>query len=187
MTSTTWNVNFAAVLLLAMAVAGPAQSKDTLSIKADAPVVPLLPRAPGRNSLRLPTLEYQFEIQVRCTENRSPASLSLNVADTRKSLAADEIATDGPTAFSLKIPASQMAPLVVENFCVAQDRDAGEHDSASRDRVTIPAALSAQVSLLCESADDKVMTYVSQPLDVSLLCEDATGDEDSDDHQTRID
>ena len=45
----------------------------------------------------------------------------------------------------------------------------------------------AQVSLLCESDDEKVMTYVSRPLDVSLVCEDAAGDDDVGDRQTRID
>ena len=187
MTSTIWNVNIAAVLLLATAVAQSAESKDTVSIKADAPAVPLSLRTPGRNSVRLPTLEYQFEIQVRCADNRTPGSLSLNVADTRKSLAADEIATTGATEFSLKIPASQLAPLVIENFCVDQDPAGGDRNSDYQDRVTIAAALSAQVSLLCESDDEKVMTYVSRPLDVSLVCEGAAGDDDSGDRQTRID
>jgi hypothetical protein len=37
--------------------------------------------------------------------------------------------------------------------------------------MTIPAALSVQASLLCEGEEDKAMTYVSRPLDVSLVCE----------------
>jgi hypothetical protein len=137
--------------------------------------------------VRLPTLEYQFAIQVRCAENRTPGSLSLNVADSRKSLAADEIASNGATEFSLRIPASQMAPLVIENFCVDQDQAGGDRNNDYQDRVTIVAALSAQVSLLCESDDEQVMTYVSRPLDVSLICEDAAGDDDSGDRQTHID
>jgi hypothetical protein len=155
------------------------QVEDSLSIGADAPVVPLSPRAPGRHTLRLPALEFRFAIQVRCAADRSPESLSLSVADTRKSFAADEIVANGSTEFKLRIPAGQIAPLVIEGFCVARDDGSHERNSDSRDRLTIPAALSAQASLLCASDGERAMTYVSRPLDVALVCEAATADEDS--------
>ncbi len=178
MVSTTRPLTVPAVLLLAVTAAGPALSKDTLSVIADAPVVPLSLRGPGRNFVRLPTLEYTFEIQTQCTESRSPRSLSLNVADTRKWLAADEIVIDGPTEIRLRIPASQIAPLVIEDFCVVPGAEDGEGNSDPTAQITIPAALSAQASLLCEGDEDKVMTYVSRPLDISLVCERAPSDEE---------
>lgn len=157
--------------LLSIAVAGPALGKDTLSVMADAPVVPVSPRNPGRSFIRLPTLEYRFKIQTQCTDSRSPGSLSLNVADTRKSLAADQIVSGGPTEISLRIPASQIAPLVVEDFCVMPGDKIIDGTVEAAMQMTIPSALSAQASLLCEGAEDKTMTYVSRPLDVALVCE----------------
>ena len=178
MVSTTRPLTVPAVLLLAVTAAGPALGKDTLSVMADAPLVALSLRGPGRNFVRLPTLEYKFEIQTQCTESRSPGSLSLNVADTRKWLAADEIVIDGPTEIRLRIPASQIAPLVIEDFCVVPGAEDGEGNSDPTAQITIPAALSAQASLLCEGDEDKVMTYVSRPLDISLVCERAPSDEE---------
>ena len=167
------------VLLLAVTAAGPATGKDTLSVAADAPAVPLSPRSPGRHFVRLPTLEYRFEIQTHCSDSRSPGSLSLAVADTRASLAADEIISDGPTEISLRIPASQIAPLVIEDFCVTRTEENGDMVGEASTQITITSALSAQASLLCEGDEDKVMTYVSRPLDVSLLCERAPSDDES--------
>ena len=168
------------VFLLAITAAGPAASKDTLSVVADAPLVSLTPRNPGRNFVRLPTLEYIFEIQTHCSDNRSPESLSLNVADTRKSLPAGQIISDGPTEIRLRIPASQIAPLVIEGFCVVQPEEIGDRTTAPA-QITIPAALSAQASLLCEGVEDQAMIYVSRSLDVSLVCDEVVSSEESQD------
>ncbi len=168
-----------AVFLLVTMAAGPALAKDFLSIAAKAPAVNLAPRDPGRNFVRLPTLEYQFEVHTQCSDSRSPESLSLNVADTRKSLQADKIVSNGPTEISLRIPASQIAPLVVEGFCVAPVEEGGDGISEAPTKITIPAALSAQASLLCAGDEDKAMTYVSRTLDVSLVCDRQVLDEES--------
>jgi hypothetical protein len=164
------------LFLLAAVANGPAVASDFLSVAANAPAVNLAPRNPGRNFLRLPTLEYEFEIHTQCTDSRSPEALSLNVADTRKTLQADKIVNDGPTRISLRIPANQIAPLVVEDFCIVTVEDDGdgtiEPQARTTGRLTIPAALSAQASLLCASEEDKAMTYVSSTLDVSLVCEE---------------
>lgn len=159
------------LLLLAFSAAGPTLAKDTLTVTADAPAVTIVPRNPGRNFVRLPTLDYKFEIRAECSDQRLPGSLSLSVADTRKSLPGDKIANDGPTEMSLQIPAGQIAPLVIEGFCVAEGERVGNGLSEAQDQITIPAALSAQASLLCESDEDKVMTYVSRSLDVLLVCQ----------------
>ena len=178
MDSTTRPLTVPAALLLAVTATGPALGNDTLSVMADAPVVPLSLRGPGRSFVRLPTLEYKFEIQTQCTESRSPGSLSLSVADTRRWLAADDIIIDGPTEIRLRIPASQIAPLVIEDFCILRSEEDGEGNGDPPAQITIPAALSVQTSLLCEGDEDKVMTYVSRPLDVLLVCESAPRDEE---------
>lgn len=158
------------IVVAGLITGGLATGKDSLSIMADAPVVSVTPRDPGRNFLRLPALEYKFRVRTHCSDNRSPESLSLNVADSRLSIGGDEIIRDGTTEMSLRIPAGQIAPLAVENFCVVPDEDKREQEADAPTQVTIPAALSAQASLLCASDEDKTMTYVSRTLDVSLLC-----------------
>lgn len=167
--------------LLNLSAASPALAKDTLTVAADAPTVTLTPRNPGRSFVRLPTLEYRFEIGAECSDERLPGSLSLNVADTRKSLPADKIVSDGPTEVSLRIPAGQIAPLVIEDFCVTQAEEDGNGIGEAPSNLTIPAALSAQASLLCEGDEDRAMTYVSRPLDVLLVCERTPEGESSDD------
>lgn len=179
MVCTTRLCFFPFVFLLAVTAAGPTAAKDTLSVAADAPAVPLSPRVPGRNFVRLPTLEFRFEIHTHCSNGRSPEALSLSVADTRISLPADQVISDGPTEISLRIPAGQIAPLVVEDFCVVQVAKNGDSISEAPTRITIHAALSAQASLLCEGDEDKAITYVSQPLDVSLVCDRPEVDEAS--------
>ena len=161
----------AVAVVLAIAAASPVAAKDFLSIVANAPAVPLEPRRAGRNFVRLPALEYLFEIYAQCTDNRSPESLSLNVADTRKSLQADDIANEGPTGISLTIPANQIAPLVVEDFCIAVPEENNGRPDGTPVQLNIPAALSAQASLLCVGAEDQAMTYISKTLDVSLVCD----------------
>lgn len=159
-----------AVLLAALAICGVARGGDSLTVSANVPAVIIAPRNSGRNFLELPALEFLFEVRASCSAGRSPKSLSLGIADSRKSLAASEIASDGPTELRLEVPANQLAPLAVENFCVTA---AAEDDNAAAEPQTllsVAAALSAQASLLCEGENDQVMTYVSRPLDVSLEC-----------------
>ena len=185
MIRTTASCVVSVVFLLVALAAGPAVARDFLSVAANAPAVNIAPRNPGRNFVRLPTLEYEFEIHSRCTDSRTPESISLNVADTHESLQADKIANDGPTRISLRIPASQIAPLVVEDFCIVSGEDdddaASDARSLAQSQITIPAALSAQASLLCANGDDKTMTYVSRTLDVSLVCERSANDTEADD------
>lgn len=127
--------------------------------------------------MQLPTLKFDFEIRADCADGRQATSLSLNVADSRLSLTAEQISSDGPTALSLTIPSEQIAPLAVEGFCVVDEQD-GEGLEDPQTELAVSAAFSAQASLLCEGAEDKAMTYVSRPLDIALLCHRPAADED---------
>lgn len=179
MFSTTSGRLLISTFLLVATISSPADESDSLSVAANVPTVSVAPRDVGRNFMRLPALEYLFEIRASCSDGRVPKSVSLNVADSRKSLAADQIVDGGPTELSLQVPASQIAPLVVENFCISLTGEDADAASDARKQVSISSALSAQASLLCESEDDKAMTYVSRPLDVSLVCERVTEEEDA--------
>ncbi len=171
MPGTTSHPLVSVLVLFGVLPVAAAQGSDSLSVSANAPTVSVAPRDSGRSFMRLPTLEYVFEIHANCSDGRIPKSISLNVADSRMSLTAEQIASDGPTELSLQVPASQIAPLAIEDFCIAEDGDDDDIDGDMQTELSVESALSAQASLLCEGEDDRAMTYVSRPLDVSLVCD----------------
>lgn len=156
------------------ALADPVQD---LALRAETPVISISPRRSGRQFLDLPALEYTFEVEARCEEDWIPESLSLNVADSRLAFGADQLPGSTPQEIILNVPAQQLAPVAVHHFCLLPEnttaRDAGTSRPAPppSSRLTIRAVLSAQASLLCVSETERRITYVSQPLDVTLDCD----------------
>jgi hypothetical protein len=175
------------LLFLLLAVqAGPPQSvapaNGGLHVTAEAPIVTVTRTAPGRRFLSLPTLQYVFEVGAHCSGRGTPESLSINVADSRLSLSSAALEADERPAILMTVPARQLAPIAVDGFCEFEDEiEEGEESSgeialgiaplaAGPDRLTVSAALSAQISMLCGTEDEPRMTYVSKPLDVTLSC-----------------
>lgn len=178
MPSTIHAAVFSIALLFSLTAIRSAEADDALSVRADAPLIPLTERASGRQQVQLPTLEYLFEIQVRCRAGWLPDALMLSVADTRKSLAASEIVENGLTEIRMRIPSGQLPPLYVEDFCVANNNGDSRRSDNDSLRLTIPGALSVQVSLSCLNDENSNVTYVSRPLDVSLVCERTSAEDD---------
>ena len=151
-----------------------------LSVVAGTPEVTVKPQAPGRRSLSLPTLEYQFSIDAHCPDEWTPASFSLNIADSRISKTGNELKQGTNQQLGITVPARQLAPLTLRDFCVIDaagegSAAAGEMNTsrqAAAHSLTINAAL-AHASLRCTREDEQRTVYVSQPLDVTLLCEGA--------------
>ena len=137
---------------------------EAFVVSADTPVVETDRQAAGRNFMRLPSLEYRFDLAASCPESFEAKTISLSIADTRTSLATNEISSDGLTSLTMTIPASQIGPVAVDGICVATD---------SQESIRIPAVLSLQASLLCANDEDSQMTYVSRSLDVTLMCKSA--------------
>ena len=142
-----------------------AEDSHSLEISAVAPTVTIAPRSRRNNLIRLPALEYVFEVSAECAEPFDAGSLSLTVADSRRSLDAEELAQTG--AVRLTVPANQLAPVPVSGFCVGPE----ERDDDGAATLTLRSALSASASLLCVSDTERKMTYASAGLDVVLVCE----------------
>ena len=161
-----------APLLLLISATGKSESgpDSTLTIVANTPTATIQAREANKKFIELPTLEYAFEIHIRCLHNRKPTSVLLSVADTHKSLHADDFASGSRVGMTLRIPAAQMGPIAVENFCHLTDKRVAS-DTDAMQQLTIFAALSAHASLRCESDTDQKVMYVSEPLDVILICE----------------
>ena len=124
-------------------------------------------RAHDRYKIKLPGLQYAFRIEASCATGLMPDSMLLSVADTRKRIPASDIQSDSESDIVIDIPAGQIAPLTVEDFCLASS-DNHQHKN---DRVTVRGLLSAQASLLCSGENGQQITYASHALDVTLTCE----------------
>jgi hypothetical protein len=159
-------------LLPVFILCGPALAETSLTMQADTPEVSIESRSSGRNALHLPALQYAFTFEASCGDDLQPVSLQLSVADTRKTLRTEQIVADSLTMTSLSIPANQIAPVVINNFCQRVDAQVSDVQTQSEpSRISIPAALSAQASLRCASETDEHTVYVSSPLNVMLACD----------------
>jgi hypothetical protein len=150
-----------------------------IEISADVPTVTVTPRRAGRFGLRLPTLTYTLTLTAYCEENWRPASVSISIADSRKSLDAEQLEQATVLDLQLQVPSNQIAPVRIERFCIEDDQkefqpgDTGDNKElagADENTVIISAALSAQASLLCATDSEQSITYITKPLDVMLEC-----------------
>ncbi len=154
-----------ALLITLCAFLGPATGtadETVLVVSSSTPDVNIKIRPSDRYSIRLPGLLYEFQLELGCEAGYEPDSVLLSIADTRKRFAVSEIQEESGDQFSMKIPASQIAPLSVEGFCLTSG-DEGR-------RVTVRGILSAQASLLCSGVEDQQLIYASRSLDVTLSC-----------------
>lgn len=155
------------------ALADPVQD---VTLRPETPVVEVSPRLTGRQFLDLPALEYTFAVEARCNDDWIPESLSLAVADTRLAFGASQLSDNTHREIVLNVPAQQLAPVAVYDFCLLpedaaiQDHEAPRLAATATSLLTIEAVLSAHASLLCVSEQERRITYVSQPLDVTLTC-----------------
>ena len=142
-----------------------------LDVSANTPAVTVSTRPANRNFIRVPDLEYVFVIDADCATGQQPGSISISIADTRVSLEEAETTASMPLSVPVTVPASQIGPIPLGRFCTSGD----EMESAQAETmVTVPAVLSAQVSLLCTGESASEMSFTSKPLDVTLHCEPAT-------------
>jgi hypothetical protein len=178
-------VSFLAIA--AIASANDSAPPHSLAISPSTPRIDISPRNPGRTYVRLPTLEFTFEIIANCSALFSPKSVSLNIADSRETISIDESAGSvADVQLALNVPAKQLAPLIVENFCVAPVSDdtqdgARQHDTSNDGNMIVRSVLSVQAALLCVNEDRQEMVYQSSPLDITLVC---NAEEDSLDQES---
>ncbi|MDG2377127.1 MAG: hypothetical protein P8M18_12345 [Woeseiaceae bacterium] len=153
-------------LLVAVLSLAVTASAGELSLSASTPNVSVSARPAGRNFMRLPSLRYEFVVESHCPEGLSPETLSLSIADTRVTRNQEDIAY-AATSLSVDVPASQIGPVAVEQFCTVESIDQKGSQS-----LRLSSVLSAQSSLLCVGDAGNDMTYTSASLDVVLQCED---------------
>ena len=143
-----------------------AETAANLGVDADPAVVAIKPLAEGRKLFRPPALEFLLRIDAECDAEAEIASISISIADTQKALTTTDLEDTAPIATRITIPARQVSPIAVEDFCPMDSPAAG-------DELVVRDALTAHVSLRCTSEAGESITYASRALDVMLHCEPA--------------
>jgi len=113
----------------------------------------------------MPSLQYQFDVDRICDAGSEARSVMISVADTRVRVDVESLTGPNNSQLTLSIPAQQIAPIVLEDFCWAET-DTIE----SQEALLIHGALSAQASLLCGDGATEKTVYASKSLDVLLRC-----------------
>jgi hypothetical protein len=143
-----------------------AENTASLGVDADPAVVAIKPLTEGRRLIRPPALEFLLRIDAECDANAEIASISISIADTQKALTSPDLSEAAPIATRITIPARQLSPIAVQDFCPMESPAAG-------DELVIRDALTAHVSLRCTGEAGETITYASRALDVMLHCDAA--------------
>jgi hypothetical protein len=124
--------------------------------------------------MQLPSLDYLFAIDAQCPAELQPSSITISIADTRVSLSGADVSAPMPLQIPVTVPAAQIGPIAVDRYCTVNE---AEESDTPDPKLTIPAVLSAQISLLCAGESGSEMTYSSNSLDVVLECATESGEE----------
>jgi hypothetical protein len=151
----------------ALANAGVATAESALlDARAETVSIPVARLAAGNEYIVLPELEFKLTIDAACPAGASVESLSVSVADTRRTLNGKNI--DGAVETTLSLPRRQSARLRIEDFCRQDDEPKGSESRVVADVFT------ARLSLRCALDDKHSIVYATLPLDVRLECEAET-------------
>jgi hypothetical protein len=135
---------------------------DRLQIDAEPAVAVLAVQQDGRSLVRLPDIGFRLGITAYCADGGQPESLSVTIADTQRTLRAEGLQDIGTIDISMRVPASQIAPLALQEFCV--------DPAAEGDSVLVTSALAVQVSLRCSRGNDQSIVFAAEPLDIRVDC-----------------
>lgn len=135
---------------------------DRIQVDAETAVAVLEVQQAGRSLVRLPDIGFRLGIAAYCANGGQPESMSITIADTRRTLRTEDLKGIGTIDISMSIPARQIAPLALQEFCV---------DPASEgDSVLVTSALAVQASLRCSRGEDQSIVFAAEPLDIRVDC-----------------
>ena len=136
-------------------------AKNDLTVQAFEAVAQIAPRAAGRRQIYAPKISFSLQTRFACSGNAVPMLLSIGIADTlyRYSPGAGE----GSLLATVEVPAKQIAPINIGDFCIAG------HDGVGTD-LLLPGVATAQVSLRCDISAPPVVQVTSVPLPLRLQC-----------------
>ena len=135
---------------------------DRLRIQTEPAVAILAKQQAGRKLVRLPDIEFRLGITMYCANSGQPESLSITIADTHRTLRAEELQAAKTVDVVMRIPARQIAPLALREFCI--------DTSSESESVLITSALALQASLRCSRGDEQSIVFAAESLDIRVDC-----------------
>lgn len=136
-------------------------ANNELTVQALEAVAQISPHAIGQRQIEAPKVTFSLQTRFACIGNTVPVLLSIGIADTlyRHTPAAGERSL----LAVVEVPAEQIAPINIGDFCAAGRENAG-------DDLLLPGVATAQVSLRCDLSARPVVQVTSVPLPLRLMC-----------------
>ncbi len=113
--------------------------------------------------VRLPSLEVSLLARFNCPPDAVAHSITVSVADSHRRYGTEEIADADMLEISIDVPATQIAPVSLTNFCV-------EGIPMKEAFVVLHGVATAQVSLHCRKQSDASLHFASAALPLRLFC-----------------
>ena len=136
-------------------------ARNELKVQAVEAVAQIAPHAPGQRQIEAPKVTFSLHARFACMGDTLPRSLSIGIADTMYRHV--PVAGQRSLLAVIEVPAKQIAPINVGDFCVVDGAVAG-------DDLLLPAIATAHVSLHCDPIAPPVMQVTSVPLPLRLIC-----------------
>jgi hypothetical protein len=159
------NPKYFVALLTAMpamlASVAPIAAEGDILVAALETEATVAPRAPESKLVNLPPLSFELRAAYKC--RGEPMSLTVSVADTYRTLGAEDLAGQRATELTLTVPPQQLPLAADSRFCIAGDTDA-------TDRMLVPGLVMVHASLRCADAEGTSIHYASTPLKARLVC-----------------
>lgn len=151
-----------------------AAADAALTLRATESSAQLLRREPGPQHVSLPPLEFSLLATIACASGTRAESVMVSISDTHKRFGPDDIGDKAALDVRVSVPANQIAPVTVADFCIT----GGPDDEMG---LLIPGIATAQVSLRCRSDNDSFVYFESAVLPVRIQCDSDENQEASTD------
>ncbi len=136
---------------------------EALTLQANETSVQLAPREQGPQQVSLSSLEFSLHATTACPPGTDVESVTVSIADTHKRFGPDDISDNSALDVRLSVPADQVAPVTVSDFCVS-----GE--PGDKNGLLVPGVATAQASLRCQGDNKSSLYFKSAVLPIRLHC-----------------
>jgi len=167
---------FRLLCLLSALLCAAAAADSVLNVKAKEAKALIQPRDAQQQHVSLPALDVAVLATMACPLGANAESLTVSVSDTHRyfsaDLLSDPLSDNAPLEAALSVPADQLAPVAIPDFCVSGEQSDDEE-------LELPGIATAHISLRCLGDDDsRSVHFSSVSVPVRLYCR-AEGDPDS--------
>ena len=144
-----------------------AAADAALTLRANETSAQLVPREQGPQQVSLPLLEFSLLASFACPSDADAESVTFSIADTHKRFGPNEISDNASLDVRVSVPANQIAPVMIADFCIDNGTDDGPGDEKT---LLVPGVATAQASLRCRSENESFLYFASAVLPLRLHC-----------------